>query len=270
MSRRNFHPGGRRGNRGERPKERPVELSGTVYAVRFRGAALALAALLFAAGVFQPAHGVDHEVASVRWGSGVATTGARYASIVVNRVSFEETQPRRFPGKASYVCLVLGNRSARLAAYGCDEAPVAASADVHGANATGALRARLRRTDTGQTVGWTTLRYDLRWTATTAATPRLHAGGAACPPLPWAGWSRGKASAVAEAISFGWAEGTVSSSTLGTVRYSPSSMAWPGTLVSSTTAGTLTDPVVPAAPSRAPLDSRCFGIDKDFPLVPTV
>lgn len=229
-----------------------------------------LSAVLLAAGAFQPAGGVEHEVFTVRWGSGVASTGARYASIVVNRVSFEESQPRRFPGKASYVCLVLANRTARLAAYGCDEAPVAASADLHAADAAGTLRARLRRLDTGKSVGWTTLRYDLRWTATTAASPRLHAGGGACPPLPWAGWGPGKAGVVAEAISFGWAEGTVSSSSLGTVRYSPSSMPWPGTLVSSTTVGIFSDPVLPMAPSRAPLDARCFGIEQSFPLVPTV
>lgn len=239
-------------------------------AVKFQRGALVLAVTLIAAGAFQPAAGVDYQVVGVRWGAGVAATGARYASVVVNRVSFERYRPQRFPGEASYVCLVLGNRSRQLAAYGCDEAPIAAKTDLQAANATGSLRAPLHRIDTGEHVGWTTLRYDLRWTATTSATPRLHAGAAACPPLPWAGWSRATGGATAEMISFGWAVGTVSSSTLGTVQYSRSSMPWPGTLVDSMTAGTHTDPLLPTAPIRAPLDARCFGVERNLPLIPTV
>jgi hypothetical protein len=246
-------------------------------AVKFHRGALLFAVMLIATGVFRPAAGVDptagveYQVVGVRWGAGVAATGAGYASVVVNRVNFERVKPQRFPGEASYVCLVLGNRSMQLTSYGCDEAPVAAKTDQQAANATGSLRAALHRIDTGKHVGWTTLRYDLRWTATTSATPRLHAGAAACPPLPWAGWNRATGGATAEMISFGWAVGTVSSSTLGTVRYSESSMPWPGTLVDSTrAASSYTDPLLPTVPSRAPLDARCFGVEKNLPLIPTL
>jgi hypothetical protein len=245
-------------------------------AVKSRGVFL-LAVTLIATGAFQPAAGVDptvgaeYQVVGIRWGAGVAATGAGYASVVVNRVNFEKVRPQRFPGEASYVCVVLGNRSVQLVAYGCDEAPVAAKTDLQAANATGSLHAPLYRIDTGEHVGWTTLNYDLRWTATTSATPRLHAGAAACPPLPWAGWNRATGGAAAEMISFGWAVGTVSSSNLGTVEYSKSSMPWPGTLVDSVrAASTYTDPLLPTAPSQAPLNARCFGVERNLPLIPTV
>lgn len=239
--------------------------------VKFHRGALLLAVTLVAAGAFQPAAGVDYQVVGVRWGAGVAETGDGYASVVVNRVNFEKVRPQRFPGEASFVCLVLGNRSIQLVAYGCDEAPVAAKTDLQAANATGSLRAPLYRIDTGEHVGWTTLQYDLRWTATTSASPRLHAGAAACPPLPWAGWNRATGGVVAEMISFGWADGTVSSSELGTVHYSQSSMPWPGTLVDSTkAASTYEDPLLPTAPSPSPLDARCFGVERNLPLIPTV
>lgn len=209
-----------------------------------------------------PAHGTGFYVTEQRFGSASAATGAREATVSFTDVRFTETEPEQPRHDRPYVCVSLRDNAKQVYAAACKEMAFETATDLSSARAVGSVVAPIRRSSTGAVVGSTTLRFDVRWTSMTYPLPRVYGGANACPKMPWATFAgSATTSATAELVSFGSAVGTVSSATLGTVRYRWETLTWNSVMAES--AGHAVWQQLPTEPLA--VDPACYSVWGNVP-----